>query len=78
MVTEEAGCGFPMDITMIVELAGNCVEIVIAILITDRSSSSTRAGQKRRRRCAAPSCHDSTRWLMRIMKNARSDYRKCE
>jgi len=44
---------------MIVVIVGYCDDIVIEILIFDRSSASPGAGrQRRRRRSPAPLCHD--------------------
>jgi hypothetical protein len=40
---------------------GYRAEIVIEILVVDRLSASAGAGRKRRRRSAAPSCHDLKR-----------------
>jgi len=44
-------------------------EIVIEILVVDRSSASPGAGRKRRRRSVAPSCHDLKRQQVISTKN---------
>jgi len=50
-------------------IVGYRAEIVIEILVVDRSSASPGAGRKRRRRSAAPSCHDLKRRRVISMKN---------
>jgi len=48
---------------MIIVNVGYRAQIVIEILIVDRLSASPSAVKKRRRRrSAAPSCHDLKRW----------------
>jgi len=48
-----------MIISTIVVIVGYCAEIVIKILLLDRSSASLCAGRERRRsRSVAPLCHD--------------------
>jgi len=44
-------------------------EIVVDILVVDRSSASPGAGRKRRRRSVAPSGQDLKRWQVIITKN---------
>jgi len=60
---------------MIIVIVGYRAEIVIEILIVDRSSASPGAGRKRRKRSAggAPSCHDLKRRRVISTKNYRSD-----
>jgi len=65
-------------ISTIIVIVGYQVEIVIEILIVDRLSAPAGAGRKRRRRSAAPSCHDVERWRVMSTKNSRSDQRNCE
>jgi hypothetical protein len=50
-------------------IVGYLAEIVIEIFVVDRSSASPGAGRKRKRRCAAPSCHELKRWRVIGMNN---------
>jgi len=50
-------------------IVGNRAEIVIEILVVDRLSAFPGAGRKRRRRSAAPSCHDLKRRRVISTKN---------
>jgi len=54
---------------MIILIVGYGTEIVIRILVVDRSSASADAGRKRRRRSAAPSFHDLKRQQVISTKN---------
>jgi len=58
---------------MFIVIVEYSAEIVIQILVLDRSSASLGAGRKRRRRCAAPSCHDLRSQRVISTKNQRSD-----
>jgi len=50
-------------------IVGYRAEIVVEILVVDRSSASPGAGRKRKRRSAAPSCHDLKRRQVISTKN---------
>jgi len=50
--------GFAVVLSTIISIVRNCAEIVIEILVVDRSSAPPDEGRNRRRRSAAPSCHD--------------------
>jgi len=53
----------------IIILGGDCKEIIIEILIMDRSSATSGAGSRmRRRRSEVPSCYDLQRRLVRSRK----------
>jgi len=54
---------------MIIVNVGYRAEIVIEIVVVDRSAASPGAGRKRRRRSAAPSCHDLKRRRVICTKN---------
>jgi hypothetical protein len=58
-----------MFISTIIVIVRYRAEIVIDILIMDRSSASPCAGRKRRKRSAAPSCDDLKRQQVISTKN---------
>jgi len=54
---------------MIILIVGYRAEIVLQILVVDRSLAAPGAGRRwRRRRSAAPSCDDSKRWQVKSTK----------